>query len=97
MKKLQIILLLLVSTFVFAQPKAVIKTLKSGIKANVNWALEQEPRTVTVNISERSAGGIHDFYSEGDYWWPDPENQASLISEGTEKLIQKISQPIDWP
>jgi hypothetical protein len=22
----------------------------------------------------RSAGGIHDFYSEGDYWWPDPAN-----------------------
>ncbi|KPM30538.1 Hypothetical protein I595_3359 [Croceitalea dokdonensis DOKDO 023] len=33
-----------------------------------------QPITVTAAISERSAGGIHDFYSEGDYWWPDPEN-----------------------
>ena len=32
------------------------------------------PITVTDAICERSAGGKHDFYSEGDYWWPDPEN-----------------------
>lgn len=25
-------------------------------------------------IAERSAGDIHDFYSEGDYWWPDTLN-----------------------
>ncbi|HXE54247.1 MAG TPA: alginate lyase family protein, partial [Tepidisphaeraceae bacterium] len=22
----------------------------------------------------RSAGGLHDFYSEGDYWWPNPKD-----------------------
>ncbi|MEP0710588.1 alginate lyase family protein [Algoriphagus sp.] len=33
-----------------------------------------EPITVTADQSPRSAGGIHDFYSEGDYWWPDPDN-----------------------
>lgn len=33
-----------------------------------------EPVTVTASICERSAGTKHDFYSEGDYWWPDPEN-----------------------
>ena len=36
--------------------------------------LAEEPVTVTAAHSERSAGGNHDFYSEGDYWWPDPEN-----------------------
>jgi len=36
--------------------------------------LEEAPVTVTARRSERSQGGIHDFYSEGDYWWPDPEN-----------------------
>ncbi|SMO50466.1 alginate lyase family protein [Fodinibius sediminis] len=30
--------------------------------------------TVTDTVSPRSAGGPHDYYSEGDYWWPDPEN-----------------------
>jgi hypothetical protein len=24
----------------------------------------------------RSAGGPHDFFSEGDYWWPDPANPS---------------------
>lgn len=36
--------------------------------------LMQEPVPVTAFVAERSAGGIHDFYSEGDYWWPDPDN-----------------------
>src|SRR5688500_18805674 len=31
-------------------------------------------RSVTAVRAERSAGGVHDFYSEGDYWWPDPAN-----------------------
>ncbi len=34
--------------------------------------LESEPRTVTADLAERSAGGPNDFYSEGDYWWPVP-------------------------
>ncbi|MDR0394787.1 MAG: alginate lyase family protein [Tannerella sp.] len=36
--------------------------------------LNEPPATVTAFVAERSAGGIHDFFSEGDYWWPDPEN-----------------------
>ncbi len=36
--------------------------------------LDSVPVTVTASISERSEGGPHDFYSEGDYWWPDPDN-----------------------
>ena len=36
--------------------------------------LDSLPVTVTASVCERSAGGLHDFYSEGDYWWPDPEN-----------------------
>jgi Alginate lyase len=36
--------------------------------------LDEDPRTVTAARSPRSAGGPHDFFSEGDYWWPDPRN-----------------------
>ncbi len=36
--------------------------------------LSFQPVTVTDFVAERSLGGIHDFYSEGDYWWPDPQN-----------------------
>src|SRR5205823_1777867 len=37
--------------------------------------LSEEPVTVTAYSSPRSAGGRHDFFSEGDYWWPDPRNR----------------------
>ena len=36
--------------------------------------LLDKPITVTAAHSPRSAGGVHDFFSEGDYWWPDPKN-----------------------
>lgn len=36
--------------------------------------LKQVPKTITAVRAERSPGGLHDFYSEGDYWWPDPKN-----------------------
>ena len=36
--------------------------------------LEEAPVTVTSVSSPRSAGGKHDFFSEGDYWWPDAKN-----------------------
>src|SRR5438045_2096499 len=35
--------------------------------------LSDDPITVTAAHSPRSAGGEHDFFSEGDYWWPNPE------------------------
>lgn len=35
-------------------------------------ALNQKPITITSFKNPRSAGGVHDFSSEGDYWWPDP-------------------------
>jgi len=36
--------------------------------------LAEAPITVTASHSPRSAGGRNDFFSEGDYWWPDPDN-----------------------
>jgi hypothetical protein len=36
--------------------------------------LSELPVTITASGSPRSAGGLHDFFSEGDYWWPDPAN-----------------------
>lgn len=43
------------------------------IKA-ANAYLKEKPITITASHSPRSAGGLHDFFSEGDYWWPDPKN-----------------------
>lgn len=42
------------------------------LRTQAEIMLESEPRTVTADIAERSAGGAHDFHSEGDYWWPVP-------------------------
>ena len=36
--------------------------------------LREQPVTVTASSSPGSAGGRHDFFSEGDYWWPDPDH-----------------------
>lgn len=33
-----------------------------------------EPRTIAAIPAPRSPAGPHDYYSEGDYWWPDPDN-----------------------
>src|SRR5919198_3202142 len=38
--------------------------------------LSEAPVTITAFPAPRSAGGLHDYYSEGDYWWPDPQNPA---------------------
>ena len=36
--------------------------------------LRESPITITASTSPRSAGGTHDYFSEGDYWWPDPSH-----------------------
>jgi len=36
--------------------------------------LSRKPATPVASRSPRSAGGPNDFFSEGDYWWPDPKN-----------------------
>jgi hypothetical protein len=39
-----------------------------------NRYIKESPITITAYSSPRSAGGKHDYFSEGDYWWPDPKN-----------------------
>ena len=48
--------------------------LKKQILAEAVWAMKQAPVTITDSSSPRSAGGKHDFFSEADYFWPDPKN-----------------------
>jgi hypothetical protein len=43
------------------------------LKAAGKYLLEP-PITTTASSSPRSHGGKHDYFSEGDYWWPDPKN-----------------------
>ncbi len=48
--------------------------LKRGILERATLNIQEEPVTITSFIAERSAGDVHYFYSEGDYWWPDSLN-----------------------
>lgn len=48
--------------------------LKQQILKDAEWAMQQQPVTITASFSSRSAGGKHDFFSEADYFWPDPQN-----------------------
>ncbi len=77
MRVLCIICYLLWVQTVFAQQtvrQEVIETLRKQIMTQADWAMQQAPITVTASGNSRSQGTIHDFYSEGDYWWPDPAN-----------------------
>lgn len=47
------------------------ESLKQEILKRAEKDRLAEPVTVTSFIAERSAGTLHDFFSEGDYWWPD--------------------------
>jgi beta-galactosidase len=55
----------------------LVEILKPQVLNKAEWALQQQPITVTAQTSLRSAGGKHDFYSEGDYWWPNPASADS--------------------
>ena len=57
--------------------KEITETLRQQIMEEADWAMKQEPITVTEHTSPRSAGGKHDFFSEGDYWWPNPVSADS--------------------
>jgi hypothetical protein len=55
----------------------VIKNIEQETILQADKMLSEKPVTVTASSCKRSAGGLHDFYSEGDYWWPDPSNPAA--------------------
>jgi hypothetical protein len=53
---------------------SVVALERTRVLAAAERYLNEKPLTVTAFVSDRSAGGRHDFFSEGDYWWPDPNN-----------------------
>lgn len=80
-KPIALFIITLISLSTFAQTvdfeQEITSTLRKHILDDANWAMQQQPVTVTAETCPRSAGTKHDFYSEGDYWWPD-----SLKPEG---------------
>ncbi len=54
--------------------EAVLDERAREIVEKAQEFLNQEPTPITMFVSDRSEGGIHDFYSEGDYWWMNPDD-----------------------
>ncbi|HEY7119704.1 MAG TPA: alginate lyase family protein [Tepidisphaeraceae bacterium] len=73
-----IFLALLVNANVLAdQPLLDLKSLdRDRVLKPAEQFLSEKPVTVTAQSCPRSAGGAHDFFSEGDYWWPNPKDPA---------------------
>ena len=57
--------------------KQLVAIERARVIAQANKYLGEAPVTVTAVRATRSAGGPHDFYSEGDYWWPDPKDSTA--------------------
>jgi hypothetical protein len=72
-----IFIVTLVIAVVSAQSRLDVAVFDKGrvLKA-ANRYLKEQPVTITASQSPRSAGGLHDFFSEGDYWWPDQKNPS---------------------
>lgn len=49
---------------------------RNRILAAAGRYLQELPVTITVFSCPRSTGGPHDYFSEGDYWWPNPQNPS---------------------
>ncbi len=54
--------------------KKVVDNVRASVVSKAKEFMKEKPVTVTSELCSRSQGGLHDFYSEGDYWWPDPAN-----------------------
>ena len=50
----------------------VLKADSAIIINQSNKYLKIDPVSLTASSCDRSLGTINDFYSEGDYWWPNP-------------------------
>src|SRR5215469_1090746 len=52
----------------------VAKIDRTRILRAADRYVQEQPKTITNVRAVRSEGGPHDYFSEGDYWWPDPKN-----------------------
>lgn len=67
----------LIALFVFLSQSASLNIdsrERQRVLGAASQYLSEQPITITASRSPRSAGGVHDFFSEGDYWWPDTTN-----------------------
>jgi hypothetical protein len=56
--------------------RLVAKTDRARILSAAARYVTESPLTITAFPATRSAGGPHDFYSQADYFWPNPKDPA---------------------
>jgi hypothetical protein len=62
-----------------AEPAVHMVTMdRDRILDTASNALTLEPLTITKFHAVLSTGGPHDYYSNGDYWWPNPNTTNGL-------------------
>jgi Alginate lyase len=54
--------------------RLVGETDRKRILQAADQYISQAPLTITAFPAKRSAGGLHDFYSQADYFWPNPKD-----------------------
>jgi hypothetical protein len=52
----------------------VARTDRARIIAAATRYVDLRPRTITSYPSSRSPGGLHDYFSQADYFWPNPQD-----------------------
>ena len=76
LKKLLLVILLFSNSNVSFSGNPCYQEIKRELQKEIikraNIALHEMPITIAAAHSSRSAGGLHDYFSEGDYWWPNP-------------------------
>src|SRR5262245_5850507 len=58
------------------RPFPLVDIERERVLAAARTYVSEAPVTVTSSRSSRSAGSLHDYFSEADYWWPDPKDPS---------------------
>jgi hypothetical protein len=63
------------ATDILEHPRATIEALERSrvLRASREY-LHEPPQTIVSAPAPRSAGGLHDYFSEADYFWPNPKD-----------------------
>ena len=60
---------------VLRHPRTTIEIIeRPRVLRAADHYLHEPPETLVSAPASRSAGGLHDYFSEADYFWPDPKN-----------------------
>ena len=60
---------------ILQHPRKTVEALeRARVLSAAQRYLREPPRTIVSAPAPRSAGSLHDYFSEADYFWPDPKN-----------------------